>query len=79
MKKLEGLGKVLSKNDQRKIKGGVEDEVGGEGGCIRCTCLDNGYSSCWYTNDPWGLCPRVYPNCSFGIIESVPCTGCTMN
>lgn len=84
MKKLENLGRSLSKAEQKLVLGGSDpnDSVDpGEGGgtCIRCYSTQ-GYSSCWYTlGDSSSLCSRVYGG-NYFYAESVPgCGGCTMN
>lgn len=77
MKKIQNLGRTLSKGEQRKISGGLEEDAAG---CVGIYCLDNGYESCWYSKnkDIVGLCGRVYPNCTSCSGDSVPCDGCTM-
>ena len=56
--------RVLSRNELKMIKGGPVDPGGGNGSCIGCRCVDNGYHSCWYTKGgPITLCQRVYPDC----------------
>ena len=57
MKKFETLGKKLSKNDQKKIKGGFIDP-GGSGG-YKC-CWDHSPSNC---SD---CVPGAYPKCVTG-------------
>lgn len=57
--KFKNLGRILSKQEQKEIKGGLD---GGGGGCY-IVSSDQGYQSCWYTSgDPIDLCNRVYPN-----------------
>lgn len=79
MKKLQSLGKSLTKQQQKNIVGGLVDpgDGGGGGTCIRCYSYE-GYTSCWYTNSGgYELCSRVYAHPSY--YETVPCAGCTMN
>ena len=77
MKKVQSLGRSLSKMEQKKINGGKLDPGPGGGTCIRCYSYE-GYSSCWYTNSGgYELCSRVYAHPSYW--ETVPCDGCTMN
>ncbi len=61
----------MSKAEMKKVMGGS-----GGGVCWRCDDV-RGYSSCWYTTNPWTLCQRVYPG-SAGISYQVGCSGCHM-
>jgi hypothetical protein len=80
MKKLQILGKNLSKNEQRKITGGY---IAPDGGGCYIVYSTNNQSSCWYiTGSPQDLCHRVYGgNCSAHSDGSVDCqtNNCTMN
>ena len=70
MKKLKELGKVLGKQEQKKIIGGYE------GGCMMCLCADgrtafiSGYSS----NDVKAICASF---CSpVPVVGTNPSGGC---
>jgi hypothetical protein len=82
MKKLVQIGKVLSKDHQRKILGG---DYGAGGSCIYCIAqggaCGGGVGSCWYrTNPDPSACATIYSGCSSGIGWVGECgSGCTMN
>ena len=72
MKKLQSLGRSLSKEEQKKIVGG---------GACYFVYSTQGYSSCWYiTGSEIDLCERVYgANCQ-NVSHAVNCqsNGCIM-
>lgn len=75
MKKFETLGKVLSKREQKMIRGG--DDACEDGVC--CVCSLGGMSSCWYTcSNCDNVCGRVYGPGNGA--QAVTCyAGCHMN
>lgn len=76
MKRLQNLGKSLTKAEQKKINGGLMML----GQCVMVYSTQ-GYSSCWYTNDdPLALCHRVYGSNCESVIPNVDCqeNGCIM-
>lgn len=76
MKKMQILGRSLSKGEQKKIMGGVEKRDG-EGQCY--ACYWQGMSSCWYSNSSCeDLCGRVYGHSSACVGPS-ECGGCVMS
>ena len=79
MKKLQTLGKSLSKIEQKKIVGGFIDPGGG---ACYYAYSDQGYSSCWYvTGSEVDMCERVYPGHCSHVSNAVDCSAnnCTMN
>jgi len=70
MKKLELLGRSLSKNEQKKIMGGAEDE-GGSGYQIICTCPNGSQVNC-----PCGVSSSNCFNVVYEVCNGQPASGC---
>jgi hypothetical protein len=77
MKKFENLGKKLSRDEQKKIRGADMPPEGGQ--CYDCYG-GPGMSSCWYsTSTCQDVCSRVYPNYPNPCLGPSGCGGCHMN
>jgi hypothetical protein len=81
LRMLTDQGQILTREQLKMVSGGNEDPGSNGAGCYNCHCESMGYSSCWYTSNPYTLCIRVYPNCPGPVTGArrSDCNGCVMN